>query len=257
MEQKVDISEKMRAVNRSLVERCVGVDHCLTGKGRNIVVEVPRRDCDRVLTVLKEVFGDTVLLKNALGVVDDIHDFILVKPMITEAPLVDMDGIPVPALEKRLVDQASDKEYASLTSEQVQRLFQQSFELYPVHLSRLYRYAARKGKKAEIQDLVDRVDAERVRIVKTLQRFFIDYPVRKAWLFGSFSRMEERPDSDVDILILWEPDSSIGLLTLSGMALELENLLHRKVDLVSEGAVRPFARESIFHDRILVYERAS
>lgn len=257
MEQKVDISEKMRAVNRALVERCVGVDHCLTGKGRNIVVEVPRRDCDRVLTVLKEVFGDTVLLKNALGVVDDIYDFILVKPMITEAPLVDMDGIPVPALEKRLVDQASDKEYASLTSEQVQRLFQQSFELYPVHLSRLYRYAARKGKKAEIEERVQLIDTERVRIVKTLQKFLAGYPVQKAWLFGSFSRMEERPDSDVDILILWEPDSSIGLLTLSGMALELENLLHRKVDLVSEGAVRPFARESIFHDRILVYERAS
>ena len=256
MEQKVDISEKMRAVNRTLVERCVGMDHCLTGKGRNIVVEVPRRDCDRVLMVLKDVFGDTVLLKNALGVVDDIHDFILVKPMITEAPLVDMDGIPVPALEKRLVDQASDKEYASLTGEQLQRLFQQSFELYPVNLSRLYRYAARKGKKAEIQDLVDRVDGERVRIVKTLQQFFIDYPVQKAWLFGSFSRMEERPDSDVDILILWEPDSSIGLLALSGMALELESLLHRKVDLVSEGAVRPFAQESILHDRILVYERA-
>jgi hypothetical protein len=257
MEQKVVISEKMRAVNRTLVEHCVGMDHCLTGKGRNIVVEVPRGDCDRVLAILKDVFGDTVLLKNALGVVDDIHDFILVKPMITEAPLVDMDGIPVPALEKRLVDQASDKEYASLADEQVQRLFQQSFELYPVNLSRLFRYAARKGKKAEIEERVDLIDTERVRIVKTLQQYFADYPVRKAWLFGSFSRMEERPDSDVDILILWEPDCSIGLLTLSGMALELENLLHRKVDLVSEGAIRPFAQERIHHDRILVYERAS
>ena len=257
METEVVISTKMRAVNRTLVERCTGMDHCLTGKGRNIIVEVPRRDCDRVLALLKEEFGDTVHLKNALGVVEDLHDFILVKPMVTEAPLVDMDGVPIPTLEKRLVDLAFDKEYAAMTGEQVQHLFQQSFELYPVSLSRLYRYAARKGKKEEIQDKVDRIDGERVRIVKTLQTFFPGYPVRKAWIFGSFSRMEERPDSDVDILILWDAATPVGLLTLSGMALELENLLHRKVDIVSEGALRPFARESVLHDRILVYERAS
>lgn len=75
-------------------------------------------------------------------------------------------------------------------------------------------------------------------------------------MFGSFSRMEERPDSDIDILVALDYAAPIGLLQYAGMANELESILGRKVDLVAEGSVKPFAQESIDHDKVLIYERA-
>ncbi|MCI7007594.1 MAG: nucleotidyltransferase domain-containing protein [Parabacteroides sp.] len=65
----------------------------------------------------------------------------------------------------------------------------------------------------------------------------------KAWLFGSFSREEQTPDSDVDILVLLDKSRPIGL-KFFGMWSDLEDLLGRKVDLVSEGTLLPFAQES-------------
>ena len=48
----------------------------------------------------------------------------------------------------------------------------------------------------------------------------------------------------------------MGLLQYAGMINKLETLLGRKVDLVANGSVKPFALESINRDKILIYERA-
>ena len=187
---------------------------------------------------------------------EDLHDFILVKPLISESPIHEEDGIFVPELEKLLVDRDSDKEYALLTDPDIQKDFQRAFELYPVNTSRLLRYAGRKGKKDEVLGRLDRIDKERVSMVHTIQDFFRKEPVKRAWIFGSFSRMEERPDSDIDILVDLDASVPMGLLQYAGMINNLEELLGRKVDLVANGSVKPFALDSINRDKVLVYERA-
>ena len=88
--------------------------------------------------------------------------------------------------------------------------------------------------------------------------YFKTQPVLKAWLFGSFARGEERPSSDVDILFV--PDCSgkpFTLFTHGGMLMDLQELLGRKVDLVVEGTLRPYAAETANRDKILIYERKS
>lgn len=88
--------------------------------------------------------------------------------------------------------------------------------------------------------------------------YFKTQPVVKAWLFGSFARGEQRPGSDVDILFV--PDRSgkpFSLFTIGGMLMDLQELLGRKVDLVEEGSLRPYAVESVNRDKILIYERKS
>ena len=88
--------------------------------------------------------------------------------------------------------------------------------------------------------------------------YFKTQPVVKAWLFGSFARGEERPSSDVDILFV--PDSTdkpFTLFTHGGMLMDLQELLGRKVDLVVEGTLRPYAAETANRDKILIYERKS
>lgn len=255
MEYKCIITPKMQAVARFLTEAFEGMNHCVKESGRNIVVEVPKKMCDPVRICLKRHFPDVALMRNACLMIEDLHDFILVKPLVSEAPLFDNDGVSVPELEKLLVDQESDTEYSGLKESEIQKEFQRAFELYPVNTSCLLRYAGRKGKKEEIQHRLERLDKERVRTVHTIQDFLRQEPIERAWLFGSFSRMEEKPESDIDILVDLDTSVPMGLIQYAGMINALESLLGRKVDMVTNGTVKPFAQESINRDKVLIYER--
>lgn len=93
------------------------------------------------------------------------------------------------------------------------------------------------------------------QIAQKTADFFRTVPVEKAWLFGSFSRGEATDDSDIDILVRYDDNAKISLLFISHLIGVLENILHRKVDLVEEGCLLPFAEESANRDKILIYER--
>lgn len=92
-------------------------------------------------------------------------------------------------------------------------------------------------------------------MTKQIADYFKTQPVVKAWLFGSFARGEQTPDSDVDILIV--PDDMVGLFKLSGMHLDLQDILKTRVDLVTDKGLLPFARNSVDNDKILIYERTA
>lgn len=94
-------------------------------------------------------------------------------------------------------------------------------------------------------------------MTKLIADYFKTQPVMKAWLFGSYSRGEEKPDSDVDIIITLDKQANVGLFKLSGMSLDLQDLLQKRVDLVTDKGLLPFARESADRDKILIYERAN
>ena len=91
---------------------------------------------------------------------------------------------------------------------------------------------------------------------QTIANYFKTQPVLRAWLFGSYSRGEQRPWSDVDILVQYDRWQPIGLLKIAGMKVDLEDLLNCEVDLVEDGMLRPWAVESVNRDRRLIYERA-
>ena len=95
------------------------------------------------------------------------------------------------------------------------------------------------------------------KMTKILQDYFSTQPVLKAWIFGSFARGEETPDSDVDILFIPDRSEHFSLFTLGGMYMDLKELLGREVDLVEDGCLLPFAVESAEQDKKLIYERAS
>lgn len=90
----------------------------------------------------------------------------------------------------------------------------------------------------------------------TIAEYFKTKPVLKAWVFGSFARKEDTPDSDVDILFVADrSEKPFTLFTLGGMYMDLKELLGREVDLIEEGTLRPYARKSAEQDRVLIYER--
>ncbi|MBO4655934.1 MAG: nucleotidyltransferase domain-containing protein [Bacteroidales bacterium] len=95
-------------------------------------------------------------------------------------------------------------------------------------------------------------------MIETIRNYFSTQPVLKAWLFGSFARGEETPDSDVDILVLFDQKTGNGvsLLRHVSIAMGLEDLIGKKVDLITDGTLLPFAKTTADRDKILIYERA-
>jgi predicted nucleotidyltransferase len=94
------------------------------------------------------------------------------------------------------------------------------------------------------------------QLVKQISDYFSTQPVLKAWVFGSFARNEESAESDVDLMVDLDHSQPVGL-RFFGMWNELERLLGRNVDLVTEDGLADYARESYNRDKILVYERTN
>lgn len=92
-------------------------------------------------------------------------------------------------------------------------------------------------------------------MTKQIGEYFATQPVLKAWVFGSYARGEQREDSDIDIMIVPDRNAHVGLFLLSGMRLDLQDILGKKVDLVTEKGLLPFARPSVERDKVLMYER--
>ena len=71
------------------------------------------------------------------------------------------------------------------------------------------------------------------------------YQVRELALFGSMLHQEHRPESDVDLLVSFQPAARVTFLTLARMQRELETLLGRKVDLVPKDGLKPVIRDHV------------
>jgi uncharacterized protein with HEPN domain/predicted nucleotidyltransferase len=73
-------------------------------------------------------------------------------------------------------------------------------------------------------------------------------------LFGSVLREDFRPDSDIDVLVTFAPDSSWNFFEILQAKQELETLLGREVDLTQKkGLVNPFSREEILKTYRVIY----
>ena len=90
--------------------------------------------------------------------------------------------------------------------------------------------------------LVEVIEGRRGQILRLAAR----HGATDVRLIGSVARGEDRPDSDIDLLVRWQPETS--LLDHAALALELEQLLGRKVDLASDGWVKPEIRQSVYRD---------
>ena len=91
---------------------------------------------------------------------------------------------------------------------------------------------------------------DRHRIAEFCRR----WKVTEFALFGSVLRDDFRPDSDVDVLLTFEPDAPWTLWDLSRMRMELEEIFDRKVDLVEKKALKnPFRRHAILAGQRVIY----
>ena len=74
--------------------------------------------------------------------------------------------------------------------------------------------------------------------------------------FGSVVREDFAPSSDVDVLVEFEPGVRVGLIRLSGLKLELGEIIGRKVDLNTPGFLSKYYRAQILVEAEVQYDAA-
>jgi predicted nucleotidyltransferase len=77
--------------------------------------------------------------------------------------------------------------------------------------------------------------------------------IRKLALFGSATREDFGPESDVDVLVEFEPGCTPGFAFLD-MQEELATLLHRPVDLLTRGFLSPLIRDRVERETVVLYD---
>ena len=91
-------------------------------------------------------------------------------------------------------------------------------------------------------------------IIKTLQELLHqDGRVSAAWLYGSFARGEDNPESDLDIIVELNDKKKYSMFDLLDLSFILGEKINRKVDLVEKGQLKDFALQTSVNELIKIY----
>jgi predicted nucleotidyltransferase len=94
-----------------------------------------------------------------------------------------------------------------------------------------------------------KIDVPREQLAAFCRR----HRIRKLALFGSVLRDDFGPESDIDVLVEFDADARVGLITLSAMELELGELLGRKVDLRTPADLSRYFRDEVLKTAEIQY----
>lgn len=130
-------------------------------KNNFMVVEIEKEAVDSVYFLLKESYKNT--FKNPSK--DIMNSFVfenknslVIKVLVSESPLQVLKGIPVPTLEKILVDLCADSEiFFFVQGIELVNIFRNAFDKYTININKMMRYAKRRNKKNEIEKILNQI----------------------------------------------------------------------------------------------------
>lgn len=163
----VKANAKVRSLYRSLLGQYPFADFCVYSgnvitpllhdmmPNNTIYVETNRDTIQSVFDMLLPKYNGRIFLAPTKEIATTYIDFskenIIVKPLVTEAPLT-LDGkVPVPTLEKLLVDTRVDADFYYLHGYENMEMLRTAINHYDVNRNRLLRYADRRNAKDSIQ----------------------------------------------------------------------------------------------------------
>ena len=111
------------------------------------------------------------------------------------------------------------------------------------------RVLIEKEVKADRLFLNERIRKNIERIKPQIISILKKYKVKRASLFGSYARGEQRKKSDIDILI--KPPKGIGF-EFVGIEMDLEKSLNKKIDLVTYKSISPYIKKYILKDEVRI-----
>ncbi len=104
------------------------------GLGTQILLNPNKKECDKYITA-----GETIIIRN----------------LVKEAPVTTSDGIPVPSIEKILVDTAGDTELNFAQGSELYTIFENAFNEHKINVKRIIRYASRRNRKNIILKIIN------------------------------------------------------------------------------------------------------
>lgn len=127
---------------------------------RVIYVETDRDSAETVFNFLKDRSRDVYLRPNKDMIyryVDMDNRVFFVKNLVSEAPLQKVSGVPMPTLEKLLVDILRDADFFYLQGSESEHIIENAFNLYTVNRNRIFRYAGRRKVKEELLSILKKL----------------------------------------------------------------------------------------------------
>ena len=109
--------------------------------------------------------------------------------------------------------------------------------------------AAAKPRTIIMMERVANIDVPTEKVADFCQR----HGIRMLAFFGSVLRGDFRPDSDVDVLVEFEPGVSVGLIRLGSLQLELSSILGQRVDLRTPQDLSPYFRGDVVQSALVQY----
>lgn len=163
---QVKANAKARSLYNSMSRLFPLADFCVYGGGvitpllhdltpnNSIYIETNREVTESVFNVLLPKYKGRLFLsptkKIATTYIDFSRENIIVKPLITESPLMLDDKVPVPTIEKLLVDTRTDADFYYLHGYENLEMLRTAITHYNVNQTRLLRYADRRNEKESI-----------------------------------------------------------------------------------------------------------
>ena len=88
---------------------------------------------------------------------------------------------------------------------------------------------------------------------RKIEAFCKRYQVQRLALFGSVVRDDFRPESDIDVLVVFDPNAQVTFMTLGRMKRELSGIFQRPVDVVPQEGLKTSIRQSILASAQEIY----
>ncbi len=107
-------------------------------------------------------------------------------------------------------------------------------------------------------DQAKTMDASRTIAADAMERLLAEELSKEpmivaAWLYGSWARGEATPESDIDLIIEFDPKKKISYLNIFDLAHKLEERTGRKVDIVEHASLTKMARGTAMQDMIKIH----
>ena len=129
-----------------------------------LLIEAEREAVDAVFHFVKEIHQNA-FKEPSRDIMENFvlagRDAVIVKSLVSEAPLQEADATPRPTLEKILVDLVADSEiFFFLQGHELLNIFESALGKYTVNTDRLLRYAKRRNKKEELQKILNQISGK-------------------------------------------------------------------------------------------------
>lgn len=127
----------------------------------SIVVETEKDAVSPVFNILTDISKNVFINPDGETFnryINNNNEVIIVKPLISEAPVIEINKIRIPSIEKLLIDCLIDKDLFATQQDEMDSIYKTVFDKYLVNLNRLKRYARRRDHLVELENKIKKLN---------------------------------------------------------------------------------------------------